>query len=43
MDDDEPKKIYRNLAILYAIAAVALLVYIVVTLTEFVKLAGGAL
>ena len=41
MDDDEPKKIYRNLAILYAVAFVALLIYIVVMLTEFVKLLGG--
>lgn len=41
MDDDEQKKIYKNLAILYAIAFVALLVYLVVMMTELIKFAGG--
>lgn len=41
MDDDEQKKIYKNLAILYAIAFVALLVYLIVMMVEFLKFAGG--
>ncbi len=42
MDNDERKKIYKNLAVLYAIAFVALLVYLVVMLSEFMRLLGGA-
>ena len=42
MDDDEQKKIYKNLAVLYAIAFVTLLVYLVVMMAELLKFAGGA-
>jgi hypothetical protein len=41
--DDEQKKIYRNLTILYVVAFIALLVYIFITMVEFIKLIGGAM